>query len=247
MQEHQFVNTIIYSAIAAFSTIVGVYILFVNEKWVEKRSHHFLSFAAGVVLTTAFLHMMPEAIELAEVKGALAVVLFTIIGFYIVEHMIAIHTCQEGECHVHSMGVPAFIGIVLHSFVDGMVIGVGFEVDFSTGLLSTLAIFLHSLPVGITIAAILKHAGFARKKIFLLGWAVAAAMVLGAAGAYVFVRDMESSLIGLLLAFSAGTFLYIGAADLLPETHKKMHRFNIIFVLLGVALVYIISSVSGGH
>ena len=86
-------------------------------------------------------------------------VLFTIIAFYILEHTIGIHTCREGECDVHSIGVLAFTGITIHSLIDGVVIGIGFEADFKIGLAATVAILLHKLPVGISVTAIFLHSG----------------------------------------------------------------------------------------
>lgn len=246
--ESQILNTIFYSFIAGLATLVGVYMVFAKEKWAARNTIFFLSFSAGVILATAFTHILPEAIELNK-GGALTVVLFTLIGYYIFEHLIAIHTCRErgDDCEVHSMGLPAFVAIGLHSLLDGVVIGVGFEADIKVGIASAVAILLHRLPVGITVASLLMHSGFSKTKVLLMGWVVAVAAGVGALGAYFFVRDVSMSTLGLLLAFSAGSFIYIGASDLLPETHKKMSRFNILLVLVGVILVYIVSHTTGGH
>ncbi len=243
--DSQLGNTLIYSAIAGLATLAGVYILFLRESWAEKNAIFFLSFSGGVILTVAFTHILPEALRTNP--GALSVVLFTLIGFYILEHTIAIHTCHEDECEVHYMGVPAFIGISLHSLIDGVAIGVGFEADFSVGLAAAAAILLHKLPVGITVTALLLHAGFSRTKMLVMGWVVALATAFGAVGAYLFIKGVDESVLGMFLAFSAGSFIYIGASDLLPETHKNTARLNILLVLAGVVLVYIITSVTGGH
>lgn len=246
--ESQILNTIFYALVAGLATLIGVYLVFVKEKWAARNTIFFLSFSAGVILATAFTHILPEAIELNE-GHALMVVLFTLIGYYIFEHTIAIHTCRErgDDCEVHSMGLPAFVGIGLHSLLDGVVIGVGFEADITVGIASAVAILLHRLPVGITVASLLMHSGYTRRKVLLMGWIVAVAAGVGALGAYVFVKDVSMSTLGLLLAFSAGSFIYIGASDLLPETHKKMSRINIVLVLVGVGVVYMISHLIGGH
>ncbi len=218
--------------------------VFVKDAWARRNSVFFLSFSGGVILTVVFTHMLPEAIEMST--KALAITLFTIIGFYILEHTILIHTCQEDdECKVHSMGIPSFIGITFHSLIDGVVIGIGFEADFTIGIAATLAILLHKMPVGITVSSLLLHSGFARKSALIMGSVVAVATVVGAMGTYIFVRDIDASVLGALLAFSAGSFIYIGASDLLPETHKNFNRFNILLVLAGVFLVYIITTLLG--
>ena len=245
--ESQFLNTLFYSFVAGLATLVGVYMVFAKESWAKRNTIFFLSFSAGVILATAFTHILPEAIELNE-GHALTVVLFTLIGYYIFEHLIAIHTCRErsDDCEVHSMGFPTFIAIGLHSLLDGVVIGVGFEADIKVGIASAVAILLHRLPVGITVASLLMHTGYTKARVLLMGWVVAVAAGVGAMGAYFFVRDVSMTTLGILLAFSAGSFIYIGASDLLPETHKKMSRLNILLVLVGVALVYIISHLTGG-
>ncbi len=241
----QLFNTLLYSLIAGLATLAGVYLLFLKEGWAENHAIYFLSFSAGTILTVAFTHMLPEALALNT--SSLAIALFTIIGFYIVEHTIAIHTCVEDHCVRHHMGFPAFVGISLHSLIDGIVIGVGFEADFSIGLIAALAVLLHKLPVGITVTALLTHAGFSKSKTVALGWVVAAATAVGAVGSYLFVRDVSKESLGMLLAFSAGSFIYIGASDLLPETHKNISKANILLVLVGVVLVYIVSYLMTGH
>jgi ZIP family zinc transporter/zinc and cadmium transporter len=242
--ETQLLNTAIYGTLAGLATVSGIYMLLSHERWALKNSVMFVSFSAGVVLAVAFTLLLPEALEVNT--SALAVVLFTLVAFYILEHTLAIHTCKEGECDIHTMGIPAFIGIAFHSLLDGVVIGVGFEVGFKIGIVATLGVLLHEIPEGITITALLLHSGFERKKTVLMGWAVALATPVGALGSYLFIRDMADSTRGLLLALGAGSFIYVGASDLLPETHKNFSRANILLVLSGVVLVYIIAYLFGG-
>jgi ZIP family zinc transporter/zinc and cadmium transporter len=242
----QLFNTIAYSIIAGLATLIGVYMIFAREKWARRNSVYFLSFSAGVVLSVCFTHILPEAI--GHSNQALTITLFTLIAFYILEHTILIHTCYETEdCEVHSMGLPSFMGIGFHSLIDGVVIGVGFEAGFAIGFAATMGILLHRLPVGITVSSLLLHSGYSRKKTLVMGWIVALATAVGALGSYAFIRGVSDEVIGALLAFSAGSFIYIGASDLLPETHKNFKSANIILVLAGVFLVYIVSYLIGGH
>jgi ZIP family zinc transporter/zinc and cadmium transporter len=241
----EFANTLLYSLIAGGATLIGVYLLFIKVKWAERNAVYFLSFSAGVVLTVAFTHMIPEGLEFYA--DTLAVVLFTIIGFYILEHTVAIHTCHEDVCETHRLGLPTFIGISTHSLVDGIAIGVGFEAGFEVGIAAALAILLHRVPVGITVTALLFHAGYSRGRMLVMGWIVALATAVGAVGTHLFVKDVDDATLGFLLAFSAGSFIYIGASDLLPETHKNTSRANILLVLVGVGLVYLVTKHIGGH
>lgn len=246
--ESQVANTIVYSLIAAAAVVIGIYTVLANEKWALRNSTYFISFSAGVILAVAFMHIMPEALEMSG-NLIFTVVLFTLIAFYVFEHALAIHTCREDECEVtvHTMGTLAFAGIFIHSLLDGVIIGIGFEADFSVGIAATAAILLHKLPIGITITAIFLHSGFSRGKTVTMAWLVALATPIGALLALYFLRGVSVYTLGLLLAFSTGSLIYVGASDMLPETHKNLGKSNIVFVLLGVGLVYITTHFVGGH
>ncbi len=242
--ESQFLYTLVSSSFSALAIVIGIYLVLSREAWAIKNSVFFVSFSAGVILAVAFTHVLPEALELAP--GTLSVVLFTIIAFYIFEHTITIHTCREGECEVHTIGTLAFSGIFVHSLLDGVVIGIGFEADFAVGLAAAIAVLLHKLPVGITTTAIMLHSGFKRRRTVRLAWLVALATPFGAMLAYLFMRGLGEASLGYMLAFSTGSLIYVGASDLLPETHKNFSKVNIFLVLVGVALVYLASYFTGG-
>ena len=247
----QLQNTLFYGVVAGLATFAGVYLLYAREGWARRNTVFFMSFSAGVVLTVAFTHLLAEAIELGDIgvgpARVLTVTLLTLIAFYVLEHTIILHTCNEGDCDVHDMGITSFIGITFHSLVDGVVIGVGFEAGFIVGLTAALAILLHKLPVGITVSSLLLHAGYSRGRTLVMGSVVAAATAVGAVGAGLFLSGVAPSTLAILLAFSAGSFIYVGASDLLPETHKNFSLANIPLVLAGVVLVYIVTSITGGH
>ncbi len=234
----QLFNTVFYSVLAGLATVLGIYMVLYREEWAVKNSVFFISFSAGVVLTVAFMDLIPEALEVN--KSALTIMLATLIAFYILEHMLVIHSCKEEGCEVHPMGVLAFVGLSFHSLLDGIVIGAGFEAAFSIGIAAATGVLLHEIPEGISITSVLLHAGYRRSRAVLMGWVVAMATPLGALAAYFFIREVGESTLGFLLAVAAGSFMYIGASDLLPETHKNFRISNILLVLSGVVLVYTI-------
>ncbi|HHL39419.1 MAG TPA: ZIP family metal transporter [Deltaproteobacteria bacterium] len=240
----QFIDTLVFGMLAGAATLGGIYMLLARRSWTRRNTVFFISFSAGVVLSVAFVHLLPEAVELTD--NAMAVVLATMLAFYMVEHMLAIHTCHEGECEVHSMGLPAFLGITFHSLLDGAVIGVGFEADFTLGFAAAVAVLLHEIPEGVTITSLLLHAGYDRTRTLVMGWTVAMATPVGALAAFFLIDDPSPSVLGTLLAVAAGSFIYIAASDLLPETHKNMRRSNIVLVLAGVFLVYLTTYLRGG-
>lgn len=243
--ENQFLNIAVYSTLAGVSTVAGIYLVLKREAWALKNSVFLISFSGGVVLTAAFVNILPEAIEMNA--DSLKYVLITLITFYIIEHAMMIHSCPEGDCESHPIGWLGFLGIGFHSILDGVAIGAGFEASFSLGMVATIGVLLHELPEGITITSILLHEGFSRGKTVFLSWLVAAATPIGAIGSYFFLQDISKESLGFFLAIAAGSFIYVGASDLLPETHKNSSRKNILSVVSGALLIYLVGHFIGGH
>ena len=241
----ELVHSLAYGVIACFSAVAGVFILLANERWALRNSILFIGFAAGVMITVAFLHILPEALEVNE--HALLIVLVTFLFFYVLEHLLMIHSCAEEECSTHPMGWIGFIGIGFHSLLDGMVIGIGFEAGFDIGLVASIGVLLHKLPAGMNITALLLHSGYERRRTTIMSFIVALATPVGAVVAHLLFKGVSPETLGLLLACSAGSFIYIAAADLLPETHRNSRKSNIILVVAGGVLVYMVSSYIKGH
>jgi ZIP family zinc transporter/zinc and cadmium transporter len=240
-------STLIYSTIAGSATVAGLLLVLWQEKWTKRNSIYLISLAAGVLLTSAFIHLLPEAIELVKEPATIfaSPFFFIIIGFalfYILEQVIVIHTCAEEDCDTHSFGIVAAVGIGFHSLLDGIVIGIGFEVNFTVGLITSLAVMLHELPEGIFTLSILLHAQMSLKKAVWYTVLVALATPIGALLAYAFIRNVSLSLLGNLLAVAAGSFLYIGASDLIPQTHRISRKANVPLVLLGGLFVIFVST-----
>ena len=236
-------SVIFYSTIAGASTILGIIMVILKERWVLKHSHYVNSFAAGLILGIAFFHLFPESLELSE-----NAVLFTFIGFllfYVLENVMVLHSGSEIHFKVksnpqHTKGMVMFSGLFFHSLLDGIIIGVGFEVDPRVGLLTSLGVILHELPEGVTTFSLLINS-IKEKTALKLSIAVALATPLGALISLAFIGDLSESVVGLLLAMAGGSFLYIGASDLIPETHEEKGLENAAFLLLGVLFLYLLS------
>ena len=232
-------QVIIYGLIAGAATIAGIYLVLAREAWARRNSIYLISFSAGVLLATAIGHLIPEAEALAG--NALVWFLASFIVFYIIEHGIILHSCREGEaCEVHPIDKIALIGIGFHSLLDGVVIGIGFEISSALGIIATLSVLLHELPEGISTVSILLHAGYKKSRAVFYSWLVALATPIGATGSYFLVRDINENILGILLAIAAGSFLYVAAADLIPEIHKKSKFINIVLVILGALFPFIV-------
>lgn len=233
-----FLNILVYSLIAGLATVFGTYLIFRNEPFARRNSVSIISFTTGVMLSISFLHLLPEAKELYSDVWKIAFVGFVV--FYILQEMIKFHPCHEEECEVHHLGLISFIGLAFHSFLDGVAISVGFETSKSIGILTTIAILLHEVPEGITITGVLLHFNLDRKKIWLYSLIVALATPIGAIISYFFLKNISKEILGAMLSFTAGSFIYIAAADLLPQTHKSHHKVNFIYFLCGITCVLLL-------
>ncbi len=238
-------SIIFYSTIAGLSTILGIIMVIYNERWVLKHSHYVNSFAAGLILGIAFFHLFPESLKLSE--NALLFIFMGFLLFYLLETIIVLHSgseihFKEKDDPHHAKGMVMFSGLFLHSLLDGIIIGVGFQIDPKLGLIASLGVILHELPEGVTSFSLL-IGSIKRKTALKLSIAVALATPLGALISLTFLGDLSKATVGLLLAMAGGSFLYISASDLIPETHEEKGFRNAGFLLLGVLFLYSLSRV----
>ncbi len=225
--------------LAGLATFLGVYLMAKKADWAQKNLIYLISFSAGVLLSFSFLHLLPESLELYP--GALTVVLFSFLLFYILEHSLSLHVCKEKEnCEAHeTFTLVSWVGLLVHSLIDGAVIGAGFEASFSLGILSTLAVLLHEFPEGISSMAVMLYGKYSVNKAIKYSSAVALATPFGAVISSFALREVNGEVVGLLLAVAAGSFLYVAASDLIPEIHKKSKVLNIVLTFFGVLFPFI--------
>lgn len=232
MDERWF-SVILSGSIAGAATFLGMYLVLARAAWSRRNSASLVSYSAGVLLGVGILHVLPEAQELTG--EAPIFILASFVLFYFLEHHLFFHASHEELHHAslevaasheaccanpHPLGVIAFAGMTLHSLIDGLVIGTGFEAGAETGLLSALAVIAHEVPEGIAMLSILLHYGYSRRTAITFTATVALATPLGAIVIYALVRHLDPTLLGALMAFAAGSFIYIAASDLIPESHR---------------------------
>ncbi len=212
-----------------------------------RRSDVMLSFSAGVMLGAAFFHMLPEAVD-GAVARAVPFVLLGFLALYLLERVVLIHVCGEpgpnvslstrGEtavvnhgdhvhvegttgCDVHTFGLAAFIGMSLHTIVDGFALGAA-NATTDIGLLVFAAIIAHKIPSSFSLSAILRAEGYSRGKALAMN-ATFALMVPVGALLYILLRSVvrAGAFTSLALAASAGTFLHLALSDILPDLHRQ--------------------------
>ena len=209
----------------------------------QDRLHLILGFSAGAIIGVAFFDLMPEAVSLAgpahEVPLVLALVAVGFVGYMILDRTIAPHG-HKGERteKLWQRGALGAGSLSVHSFLDGFAIGLAFKVSASVGAVVAAAVLAHDFSDGInTVGVVLNKKGGSRSA---LGWLLidAVAPVLGAASTL--FLNLREEVLGFLLALFAGFFIYISAADLLPESyHDHPTSLTTAMTILGIAVVYV--------
>lgn len=235
---------IIFSLLTFVSTFLGG---LVGLRYKDKL-HLILGFTAGVLLGVVAFDIFPELIELldktkVEPVFAMGALVLGFLLFHILEKLLVIHHSQEEEYghHKHpTVGVLSALALSAHSFLDGVGIGLGFQISSVVGLLVSLAVISHDFSDGLnTVSLMLAHKNSTQKaqKMLLLD---AIAPVLGALSTLLFTIP-EKTLV-LYLGFFAGFLLYIGASDILPEAHAQhSSRWTILMTIIGVSFIFLIT------
>ena len=190
----------------------------------QDKLHLILGFSAGAVLGVALFDLLPESFDLARKDySAPTITLFVAFGFFtflFLSRVLLLHPEDEHGGHGHHrQGTLGAASLSLHSFLDGVGIGLAFKVSTTVGVVVAVAVLAHDFSDGInTVSVILKNRG---QGIRALRWLLldALAPLLGVLSTYFFTLSDEQ--LGVVLSIFCGFFLYIGASDLLPESHHR--------------------------
>jgi ZIP family zinc transporter len=221
-----------------FTLLGGFFALHYRDKL-----HLILGFSAGAVIGVAFFDLMPEAINLASVKyDTVLITSLMALGFIIyllLDRFVATHTHNDENCQNEShRGKLGAGSLSLHSFLDGMIIGLAFKVSVAVGAIVTIAVLVHDFSDGVnTVSMILKNGGSREQA---LKWLLvdAVAPILGVASTYLFT--LKSATLGMILALFCGFFIYIGASDLLPESHHRHPTYwTTVATIFGIVILYV--------
>lgn len=237
---------IIYIAVATFvSTLLGG--LFALR--LRDRLHLILGFSAGAVVAAAFFDLMPEAIELgAGSYGPAFLLSVTGLGFLVylvLDRALLMHSHAGEEPGVHQhRGVAGAGTLSLHSFLDGMGVGLAFQVSTAVGMVVAAAVLAHDFADGInTVNFITKNNGSRR---LAARWLAvdAVAPVLGIIATLFFT--LPAAHLAVVLSLFAGFFLYIGASDLIPESHHAHPAFlTTAMTIFGAGVLYVVIKMAG--
>jgi len=222
---------------AAANILGGLFIL--HREWSRQYLKYFLALGAGFMLAASILEILPESVSLAG-KGAYVSVL---IGYFLVhffEHTLAPHFHFGEETHTEEFvpghaGISALLGLSIHTFFDGVAIASGFLVSGWLGGIIFLAIVLHKIPEGFTVASLMLASGQSRRTGLLASIWLGVATVAG-----VLLMGLLHSQVAYALPVSAGVTLYVAATDLVPEVNREPDARMALLVFAGVALMLLL-------
>jgi zinc and cadmium transporter len=234
-----FASVLLASLLACVVTTIGIFVISRYEQWGREHSTYFISFAAGVLISVSFIHIIPKSFEMNRTAP-----IFLLVGFlaiYLTNRFLNLYICQEYERAGYAMGLVPMLGIGFHSFIDGVIYSVTFSVSIFTGVLAAVGMILHEFPEGIITFVLLERGGFSRRESLVYAFLAAAISTpLGALVSYPFIDDIRPSTLGILLALSAGALVYVGASHLLPAVEKENQRYSMLALAAGVLVTIII-------
>jgi zinc and cadmium transporter len=229
-------------------SLLGVVTMAWDQRRVRRLSLIFISFAAGALLGDAFIHLVPECFAAADdpLRPSL-LVLAGIVLFFVVEKLLRhahgpLHEMHHGHAHdLPALRVINVVGDALHNFIDGVLIGASYLVTPELGVTTTVAVVLHEIPQEIGDFAVLIHSGMRARKAVLLNLASASTAILGTVLVLIVGSAGGEAIAGALVPVTAGAFVYIAAADLLPELQhdRSLHGLAVQTALItaGVAIM----------
>ncbi len=236
-----------FVAVTFFSTLLGGVFTLRNTRIPVK---YFFAFAAGALIGVSFFDIMPEVIDIiildavptVTVMGSIVV---AFLFFHVLDRTIVIHAMSHGHPPTGDPGQDPLLvggmvragGLSIHSFLDGVAIGTAFHIGAQFGLAIGLAVVFHDFSDGLNTVTVMRRAGSTNKAARL--WLLLDALTPSLGAAATFLTSFSPGTLAIVLAFFVGEFLYIGAADLLPEAHQRGSSLRLVFAtVIGVSLIF---------
>lgn len=243
-------NIIFANILISLISLVGGFSIF-SKKLISKSSIPYLvAFAAGVILTTVFFDLLPEALHSSNevgFKGNLFAPAFfgLLISFFIERFVVWFHHHES----THGLKPTIFLitfGDLIHNFIDGLAIAATFLANPSLGIITTIAIAAHEIPQEISDFSLYIHFGLSRKRALILNLFSALTAIIGGIIGFYFLNTLKFGL-PILLSLSSGIFIYIAGSDLIPGLHKHFSEqrkwAQTIPFILGIVLMYLLISI----
>lgn len=225
---------------SVFGVLVASIVYLVGERVRDRLVSWLISYAVGSLLGLSLLKLVPESLESLPPAAALSTLLFGILTFFMLEKLVVWRHCHDTEgCAVHSSAASlVIIGDVFHTFIDGAIIAAATITSVPLGISTALATAAHEVPQELGDAAILLKAGYTRTRALTLNL-LSGIGGIGGALAVFFTLGHMPTVLPYVIAFAAGSFLYVAMSDLIPSLHRGQPDVHPVgqVVLIGGGLV----------
>ena len=231
------------SFLVGLVSLVGLALLPLREKLLDKIMFFVMSFAIGAIFAAAFFDLLPEALGKLGSKTVFAATLAGILCFFLLERIVRWHHGHHvNHEHEKPFAQLILVGDALHNFFDGIAISAAFLTSLPVGVSTTFAIIMHEIPHELSNYTLLLYGGFSREKALFYNFLSALIALVGAALFY-YLSTIVSDLEALGIAFTAGTFIYIAGTDLVPELHNEENPRKSVLqfaaILVGIAVIWV--------
>lgn len=228
-------TTLALLSVFAISSIsfIGICTLIATSHYIYPFLHYVISFAAGTLLGNALFHLIPTARTHFSLNQTGLYVCFGIISFYLLDRILSSHLFHHIQKRngIASYGFMNLVGDGLHNIIDGVAIASSYLISIPLGISTTLAIALHEIPQEFSDFGILLHAGFSPRAALLYNFFSGLSALAGAL-AILFMQHIFHDLALYLIPFTAGGFIYMACANLIPELRKSKNGANTIIQTL---------------
>ena len=242
---HPIATSLLLGLTAAAANVFGGTII-VQRDWERRYLKYFVALGAGFMLATSVVEMVPASLELRGKSAAFLVLIgYLIVHFF--EHTVTPHFHFGEEIHTDEFvhphkGYSVLMGLIIHTFFDGIAIASGFLVSNWLGWIIFFAVFLHKIPEGFTVASVMLASGRSRRFAWGASAALGAATFAGVLTMAAFRRDVSAG-----LPLSAGVTIYVAATDLMPEVNKEPGAKMALVVFLGVGFLFLLDHFLHAH
>ena len=227
------------SLLAALVTAIGIYVIRRYEAWGRKNSIYFVCFAAGVLISVSFLHIIPKSFEMNA--HAPTYLLLGYVLLHLFNRFVTAFVCERAPDSSYGIGLIPMLGIAFHSLIDGFVYSITFTVSVFTGVLAATGMVLHEFPEGIITYLLLLRGGFSERTSLVLALLAASLTTpLGMLVSYPFISHIDPPLLGSLLALSSGALVYVGATHLLPQAEREHRKYSLFALGAGILVAVVI-------
>jgi len=208
---------IAYALAAASANLIGALAVTSRARWSVRALDGMLAFAAGFMIAVGLIDLLPEALARGG-HSAAVVALGGYLAVHLTQHVIGTHFHFGEETHrvSEAVSVAALVGLLLHTFVDGVAVASGLDVGGAVGALVFIAVILHKVPEGLAISSLFLAAGQGRRRAMLAAGALGLATIAG-----LLLTEQVAALRDHGLALAAGVTLYVGMSNLVPEFRAR--------------------------